>query len=221
MPITTDPTINQRGDEEHPSFGVVRLTRVTAQPGRRLFDSSLPHNQYVNMQVARATRTRSLHHDWIHGSLDTLLDINLSLTQWGAMVSSFGVGGGTPVTLHRVAGELMPEAAHESRLAQTSREVADSARKSTDKIREAAQAVTDAFESKAGRRVMADVISNLQHAVDGVPNNMKFAADTLTRHAEDVVSKAKADIEAARQFGALPAIAPEATLVLELDGGAL
>lgn len=31
---------------------------------------------------------------------------------------------------------------------------------------------------------------------------MKYAADTLTRHAEDVVSKATADIEAARQFSA-------------------
>lgn len=204
----TEPTLNEHGDEVHPSFGVIRLTRPTAMPGVRLFDSSIPHGHYVSMEIVRATRRRDLHHDWIYGSLDPLVAVNMSLTQWGAMVSSFGEGGGTPVTLSRVAGEVMPEAAHESRLAQTSREVADAARKSTEAMREAAQTVSDAFNAKAGRREMGAAIEHLQNVLAGVPSNMKFAADTLTRHAEDVVSKAKADIEAARQFGSLPAIDP-------------
>jgi hypothetical protein len=198
----TEPTINDRGDEEHPSFGVVTLSRVSAAPGAWLFDSSTPHNQYVRLEVSRATRRRDLHKDWIHSSnTASLIDLNMSLTQWGSLVSSFNQGSGTPVTIHRVLGELQPEAPHSSRLAETAREVADAARKSTVKIQAAAQAVVAAYAAKGGRREMGELIENLSRTIEGVPSNMKFAADTLTRHAEDVVSKAKADIEAAQTPG--------------------
>lgn len=203
----TPPTVNDRGDEEHPSFGLVQLSRISATPGVSLFDSSITHNQFVRLSVKRATRHRDLHKDWIYPvSGPDLIEVNMTLTQWGALVSSFGNGTGTPVTLHRVAGEVMPEAPHASRLAETAREVADAARKSTERISAAAAAVLAAFEVKAGRREMATVLAALQSAVGGVPANMKFAADTLTRHAEDVVTKARADIEAAQQFTPQPSL---------------
>jgi hypothetical protein len=212
-PPITEPTINDRGNEEHPSFGVMRLSRVTGR--RRLFDSSIPHSEWVTLEISRATRQRDLHHDRVYGGREQLIEIEMSLTQWGAVVSSFNQGSGTPVTLHRVAGETMPEAAHESRLAETAREVAGAAAKSTEKVREAVKAVELAFERKAGRRELADLLRALHFTVENVPANMKFAADMLTEHAEDVVSKARADIEAARQFGGQPAI--EAPPRLELE----
>jgi hypothetical protein len=210
----TDPTTNEQGDDVHPSFGVVRLSRVSGG-GKRLFDSSVPHSQWVTMEIARATRRRDLHHDWIYGSVHPLIEIEMSLTQWGALVSSFNEGSGTPVTLYRVGNEIMPESSHESRLAYTAREVKEQAVRSTDEVRAAVQAVTDAFESKAGRRDMLAAINTLQHTVDNLPANMKYAADRLTEHAEDVVSKAKADIDAARQFGGQPSI--EAAPLGELE----
>jgi hypothetical protein len=208
----TSPTTNEFGDEVHPSFGVVRLSRVTSSPGIRLFDSAISHSQFVRMEIARASRSRGLHHDFVHGSGAPLIEVDMSLSQWGALVSSFNQGSGTPVTLHRVAGEVMPEAAHESRLAQTAREVADAAADATAGVAESAQAIVTAFNAKAGRREMSDLINNLRRTIGNLPRNMQYAADTLTRHSEDVVAKARADIEAAAQFPGAPAItAPPAT----------
>lgn len=198
----TEPTINDQGDEEHPSFGVVRVNRVSAgAPGIRLFDSSLPHHQFVTLEIAGAVRHRDLNHDTIFGNHRPKIAVEMTLSQWGALVSSFGQGAGTPVTITRVDNIAVPQAAHESRLAVTSREVADAATKATEVVRKAIADVEAAFERKAGRREMAELIHNLHHAGQNSPSNMKYAADTLTRHAEDVVSKAKADIEAAQQFG--------------------
>lgn len=215
----TPPTINERGDEEHPSFGVVRLSRVSAQPGVRLFDSSIPHHEFVHLEISRAGRHRDLMRDQIFTSRSPLVEVEMSLTQWGALVSSFNQGAGTPVTLHRVAGEDMPQALHESRLAETAREVKDAASKSTEEVRAAVQAVVDAFENKAGRRELAALIRTLTHTAGNLPSNMKFAADTLTRHAEDVVAKARADIEASQQLGgsAIGGAPP----LLELEGGSV
>src|SRR6478609_4511189 len=205
-PQITPVEFNAHGDETHPSFGVVRVNRTTCRPPRRLFDSSIGHDQYVSMEIARATRRRDLHRDWIYGEPTPLLSLSMSLTQWGAMVSSFGQGSGTPITLNWVAGKQMPEADHESRLAVTAREVQAQSRKASDDVRLAADAVEAAFEERAGRRDMAKVISSPTAVVRNLPANMKYAADSLTGHAEDVVSKAKADIEASRQFGNLPAL---------------
>lgn len=216
MSEITEPTINSHGDEVHPSFGVVVVSRVNAHPGVRLFDSSIPHTQYVKLEIARATRKRDLHHDWIHHDTRSMIEIEMSLSQWGALVSSFGQGSGTPVTIHRVDGVPQPKAAHESRLAETSREVADAARRSTEQVRTAANAVLAAFQERKGVRDTAPLMRDLQAAVGNLPANMKFAADTLTRHAEDVVSKARVDIEAAHQFGGTVVIDPAAE-VLEID----
>lgn len=199
---TTPPTINDQGDEEHPSFGVARLYRARCSPARRLFDSSIGHHEYVRLEIARATRTRSLHRDWIHGEVDTLIEVNMSLTQWGALVSSFNHGSGSPVTIARVGRERMPEADHVSRLAVTAREVSEAATVRTEQIRGAVEAIESAFEARAGRREMADLIRDLSVAVGNLPSNMRYVADSLTEHAEDVVSKARADIEAAQQYPA-------------------
>ena len=102
MTDTTRPTVNRHGDEEHPSFGVVRVSRPQCRPPRRLFDSSIAHGEYVHLEIARAVRQRKLHHDWIYGSPQTLIEVNMTLTQWGSLVSSFGVGSGTPVTISRI-----------------------------------------------------------------------------------------------------------------------
>lgn len=214
-PVTTEPTTNAKGDEVHPSYGVVNLSRVTAQPGVRLFDSSITHNEFVSLTISGATRQRSLHHDWIFSDHHPIIEIEMTMTQWGALVSSFGQGSGTPVTLRRVNGEDIPYAPNESRLAETAREVAEAADHSTSEVRTAVQAVVEAFENKAGRRDLGALINTLHHTANNLPRNMKYAADTLTRHAEDVVSKANADIEAARQFGTHPLTAAP---VPELEG---
>lgn len=214
---TTPPDTTAQGDEVHPSYGVVNLSRVTAQPGVRLFDSSIPHTEFVSMSISGATRQRSLHHDWIFSDHAPKIVVEMTMTQWGALVSSFGQGSGTPVTLRRVNGEDIPYAPNPSRLAETAREVAEAAEHSTSEVRTAVQAVVEAFENKAGRRELGALINNLHHTADNLPRNMKYAANTLTRHAEDVVSKANADIEAARQFGSTPL--PAGTPVPELEAG--
>ena len=47
----------------------------------------------------------------------------------------------------------------------------------------------------AGRKEMAELMRSLELAHAGVPSNMEFAAKSLTEHVENVVTKARADIE--------------------------
>lgn len=121
----------------------------------------------------------------------------MSMAQWGAFVSSFNHGDGVPCTLTiREGAPIEQETNPESRLAVTAQEVADKTRQG---IAEIAAAVANVKTAAAtGKKSPLNAaIHDLDCAIRNLPSNMRFAADTLTGHAEDVVTKARFDIEAA------------------------
>ena len=194
MPFDSEP-------ESHPSFGLAGFNRVSSTPGRKLFDSSVPHQHYVVLRIHTAQRKRDLHHDWIHADED-LIEISMSEAQFGALVSSFGNGDGVPVTITRLGRDQVPEGPHESRLAVTAKEVAVKARKATEDVRAAMDRLTEAIDDNAGKRAVRAALRDLEIRVGNLPSNMQFAADALTGHTENVVTKARADIEAMVQAAA-------------------
>lgn len=191
-----------RGEPEaHPSFGVAGFNRVHATPGRRLFDSSVPHQHYIVLRIHSAVRQRDLHQDWIHADED-IVEISMSEAQFGALVSSFGNGDGVPVTISRLGRELVPEGPHDPRLAVTAQEVASKARDATQPVLEALDKLQQAIDGNAGKKAIREALRNLEIRVGNLPSNLKFAADALTGHTEQVVTKARADIEAMVQAAA-------------------
>ena len=59
----------------------------------------------------------------------------------------------------------------------------------------AADAVAQAFATYSEKRTAANLRS-LEFAIKNMPANIAFAASSLTEHAENVVQRARADIEA-------------------------
>lgn len=195
-PEPTEITGNDDGYKRHPSWGMVQLHRVTGQVN--LFDSSIPHSEFVRLTIHPAERKRDLHRDWVHGLMRPYIEIDMSLSQWGQAVSSFGTSG-TPCTLRYLDGERIPEPSNdEPRLAVTAREVKDTTTKALADLQAAIQAVEDAFARKAGRVELGKLLNDLHYTVGNLPANMAFAAKSLTEHAETVVAKATVDIEAER-----------------------
>ena len=133
-------------EETHPSFGVAGFSRISVGGGGiQLFDSSVPHQHYIELWISTAKRQRGLHRDWITSDgNDEIVRIAMSEAQFGALVSSFGQGGGVPVTISRRDGALVPAGPHESRLAVTAAEVAKAADKATEKVQEAVSVLVEA-----------------------------------------------------------------------------
>lgn len=200
----TPPTIDEHGAEVHPAYGMIRVARVHGGDSV-LFDSSIRHDHSVVLTVRRASRQRDLHRDWIHASgklVDELVEVQMSESQWASLVSSFNTEG-VPCTIRSTMNEHdVPGLEFNSRLAATASEVGRAAKRALEKVEEAFAAVEEK-PTKANVRTLKFAIANL-------PANLKFAADSLTEHTEDVVQKARVDIEAmvdarARQVGIDPA----------------
>lgn len=193
-PTPTSIRIDESGTESHESWLLIRANHVSSMPGARLFDSEIAHQRYIQVSVARCTRKRSLNRDWLHDT-KVLIQIDMSEAQWGAFVSSFG-SSGVPATLSWFDGAQVPGVAEQdSRLGKSHEEVRGAAEKATAKVVAAQQAVNEAFERNAGKKEMRDLLRALSHATGNLPSNMEFAAKSLTEHVENVVTKARSDLE--------------------------
>ena len=185
---------------------------MQSTPGIVLFDSDIRHQHYVMVRLGRAERRRDLHRDWI-GKRQEIVEVAMSEAQWASFVSSMNTGDGVPCTIERHDGEFMPGVPYEPRLAESMDEVRGAGEKVMAHIREA-------FEKVEEKPTKAN-IKSLRHAIENAPRNMSFAAESLTEHAENVVQRARADIEAMVQSKAAQLNLEPGDLgeVPQLDGG--
>lgn len=206
MSRPTQPTItDQHGYEAHPAFGMIGASRVqTSPPGAVLFDSDIRHQHTVVVRIQTAARKRSLHRDW-HGAQRRLVEVEMSEAQWASFVSSMNVGDGVPCTVRGREGSggysETPGVPYEPRLRETMDEVRNAAV-------EAQQKVLAAYEAYEAHKTK-DNLRTLKATIDNLPSNLRFAASSLSEHAENVVQRARADIEAmvltkAQQLGIEP-----------------
>jgi hypothetical protein len=195
-----NPTVNEHGDEQHPAWALIGAHRVSSTPGAVLFDSDLHHQHYVAVSIRAASRRRDLHRDWLHGH-EEYIEVAMSEAQWASFVSSMNVGDGVPCTVERRGREQVPGMPYQPRLAESMDEVDNAAD-------EALQKINDAFEKYREHKTVTNLRA-LEFAIKHAPSNMRFAAQSLSEHAENVVQRSRADIEAmvmvkAQQLGIEP-----------------
>lgn len=183
------------GREAHPAFGVAIVLRRSGG-GRSLFQSDLLHNETISLSVHEATRKRNLNHDWVH-PVRELVEIEMSLAQWGSLVSSVGLGSGVPVTIRRTEHDrFVPDIPHQPRTAENLREVQEVTDRMYARVKAATAALHEAIHEKQGVKATKEALNALENAVAGAGNNAQFTVDSLVEASEEVVAQARADIEA-------------------------
>jgi hypothetical protein len=181
------------GFDRHPAFGMARINRITATPGAALFQSDIRHGEYIEITLAEAERKRDLKHDWVHARR-TLVKFAMSMSQFASFVSSGGTEG-IPVTIEYDHGDR-PGLNLESRLALTTAEVRKAAREAFEDIKAAQKAYQQALADKAPAAVRNAALRDVEIAIANAEPNVDYASKQLTEHAEKVVEKSRADIEA-------------------------
>lgn len=203
------PTTNEYGDDVHPAFGMIGAARGSSTPGQVLFDSDIRHQHTVTIRISRGVRRRDLHRDWVHGGVNELLEVEMSEAQWASFVSTMNMGSGVPCTIRRTENDRqVPALPYDPRLAHTMDEVKGKATETFRAIKAAMDAY-DALDPKASAKEKRAALDAIRDAVRNAEANVAFAAKSLTEHAENVVQRARADIEAmvtdkAAQLGLTP-----------------
>lgn len=199
QPTDEDPVSEERPNgairETHPSFATASLSRVRGTP-RTLFQSDLQHSETINLTIEEADRTRDLNRDWIHTN-KKVVEVEMSLAQWGSLASSIGMGTGVPVTLKwRADTGKVPTLPFASRVQKNLDEVHDVISDMLGRARSSMTTLTEAIGQKKGVKAVREALAMHQRDLDSVEGNADFAINSLTSAAEDVVGQAHADIEA-------------------------
>jgi hypothetical protein len=183
------PTVTEHGTEKHPAWVLVGVSRVTTSPpGAVLFDSDIRHQHSIVVRVQEAERSRNLHRDWL-SARKPVLEFQMSEAQWASFVSSVNVGDGVPATLRlRPENRDVPGVEYEPRLRESMNEV----RTAADDAFAEVKAAFEAYEQKKN----AANLRNLKYAIQNAPSNIAFVSKSLGEHAENVVQRARADVEA-------------------------
>lgn len=216
----TPPTQDEHGDDVHPAFGAITAHRITSTPGSVLFDSEIQHNHFVRVTVSPMTRSRHLNRDWLHPRLTPLIEVDMSEAQWASFVSSMNTSA-VPCTIRATESNRdVPGLGFAPRLALSAAETRSAAERAFEEIKQA-MATLEGLDPKAGAKARREAMRNLHYAIENAPGKVAFAAKSLTEHTENVVQKARADVEAmvvnhAQQLGIDPA---QALLAIEVGPG--
>lgn len=184
----SEPTLDEYGAERHPAFGYISATRSQYGGGAAvLFDSDIQHHETITIQVMPAARRREIGRDWTFGDTTPLVEVEMSLAQWASFVSSLNTAG-VPCTLRRTESDHEVDALpYAPRLAESFKYTREAADRMLDEIKEK-------FEAVKAKPTKANIWA-LEIAIQNSTPNVTYATKTLVEHTENVVNRARADIE--------------------------
>ena len=182
-------TSHERDVFTHPAFATCAIVRTSGQA--RLFNSEFRHQHYITLKINRAEQHRHLSRNWIHSGM-TEIEVSFSEAQFATMITSMGVGEGTPCTLERMAGESVPAiVGGESSKQQHVNEMTEHMAEVHNRIAELESIVEEAKMTNKLRALLVSAISSIATAAGA---NLKFVADSFTSHMEQVTEEAKIEI---------------------------
>lgn len=180
----------------HPTYGMIGASRVTCgTTGLYAFGSRIKHNAFIDITIRRASQERSLNRDWFFGDKE-LITVRLTEAQWATFVSSMNVGFGVPCTLCHVMHEPQGEVPKPvDSIAQAKHEARKEAASVMERLKSLCGRLKDAVVNPK-KTELKEIVRDLEVAVGNFPSNHEFLYKSFEEHVENVVTDAKASVEA-------------------------
>ena len=86
--------------EEHPSYGMIDIARVTTTPKQPLFGSSILHGELIALRIKHAEVDRHLNRHWYFGR-NEIVEVWMSYSQFTQAIMSMNTSG-VPVTIKHI-----------------------------------------------------------------------------------------------------------------------
>lgn len=179
--------------ERHPSYGVVKVGRVSGFAS--LFMSPFRHQHYMTLTVQRAAKHRSLAEDKAFSNTE-LISIALSEAQWARMVSSPG-GEGTPCTIQSIGYTQMPDAPAQAQVERfhtdVEKRIAEAVTFLDDATKKANDLLASPSATKAQRKEVADALKYARKKLD---DSLPWIARQMRESMATIVEDGKIELEA-------------------------
>lgn len=181
--------------EEHESYGLVGLSRRNAR-GSVMFGSSINHQNVIALTIKMAEVKRNLNREWYHGK-DTLIEIEMSQSQFSECITSPNIGDGVPCTIRRIGTERVLDPPYENRKDQASREFKNTMDNLAVDLVENKKILTSILNKKSIGKADKKEINNLFAVfINKMQSSIPFMQTSFTEQMDKSVKEAKAEVEA-------------------------
>ncbi len=198
-----EETEDNRGKTlNHPAFGVVEINKVMTNKGIGLFGSRLKHDSYINITISTGYSTMRDGVERQFGN-DGILSFSLSEAQWAQMISSIGIGNGTPVTLNKMIIDGKYQSLPGVEYKTIKKQASEDMRKEADKLAKNAKDAEEMLKAmlapgakpprKEDLNKLLDHISHIGHRAS---DSIKHMENMFHEVVDDSLTQAKIDIEA-------------------------
>lgn len=182
---------------EHPSWGVIQVSRVSGQ--KQLLGSNLKHQHFVTLNIGRGKKyIGDSGEERIHGGMrGELIEVALSEAQWAQLLSSMNMGSGVPCTLTYINKERMPECPEDDVRERFHRTVQADVAGFANNLNKLQREIAARFEDpKALTKVeKKEILSKLDSVLTELQSNMPFVLEMFEEKLEQQVAAAKTDID--------------------------
>lgn len=183
---------------DHPSYGQIVLTKPSST-GTSLLGSKVKHPSYISMEINEAVISEDGFSEHVFGR-NRIIKIDMSEAQWAHMVSSFGNGGGTPVTINWREGhgyvERPPDAVPVIDLAKKS---ADETKQGLVKRLRDLETDVKTLSTKSGtvtKKDLTKLAMDFNILSSWLSSNFDYLETQVVERMEKEVAKAQIEIEA-------------------------
>lgn len=191
--------LHEERTERHESYGMASISR-TSSSGTFLFGSIARHNSYITLRISQGYVRRHLANDWYSADSLPIIEINMSHTQFGELITSHGIGGGVPCTIHGLNGKVVkscpePEPVttkFEDDLKATTVELVKDLRGQIQKIEETLLPGNKGM----GKTELREVLDGIKRSFMTITDSLPFIEKSFHEELQDQTNKALGEIEA-------------------------
>lgn len=186
-------------EDKHESYGMVGINR-TSSSGTHLFGSIAKHHSFITLTIKRARRVRHLANDWFHADSRALIEIEMSHTQFGELITSPGMGDGVPCTIRAFDGELVEECpAPEQIESKFSEDLKATTKETVAQLKGLSQRLAQSLlpgEKGMNKTELKSLLGEIQSAISSITDSIPFIEKSFNEEMESELNKAFGEVEA-------------------------
>lgn len=183
--------------EKHPSFGQLSFCRRSHGGETRVYGSSIGHRSTVVMTISHSEKRRDLNRTWYFPD-KTVVEIEMSQSQFAEAISSLNMGGGVPCSIRYIEGKGNIEPTPYENV----REVFETELK--EKLKKTLGQADALLEEASGllgqksvrKRDLAELLNKVERIKTELHCNFPFIYDSFNEQMDNTVTEAKGEIEA-------------------------
>lgn len=182
-------------EQAHASFGSARLYRGEASRGGVFYGSKVSHGHSMSLRISRDASRRDSYRDWRSPS-EELIEIEMSVAQFGELLTNQHEGIGVPVTIRAVLGKDMPPVPPLPGLKEIIQEDVRDLAAELAKELDTLKAEILAAEPKLGKKRTDDFVRHLERSRATMTEGLPTLHKQFIKSCEKTIQDARATFEA-------------------------